>query len=790
MSRHTIRRQTLLIALLPMLLAVILLDTYFLYARFNAMESSMVERAELLAKQIGAAGEYALFSGNIAQVQNDVDAAVKQKDVSIIAIQDMSGNYLAHAGEALSDAESKAAQSYNHFGMVADSSSDLWVRDAIITRTVELHDVEATEEPPRSTILGYVLIKMNKDRLSKAKWEVLAVSLFISLLLVALTLYFVLRVSQRIINPIKALNYVARSIGEGALDMRVSPAPDILELNELANGINEMAKQLQFDRAILEARTELLRSSQERLNEIINMMPVSLFIKDENSRILLMNSACEAQWGVLFANVEGSKGEKYFPAEQMKKFIADDQLVFQNRRMINFEETVWNAEIRENRTVHTFKKPIYDAGGKPVYMIGISIDISERKLAEVRLKQLNEKLETRIEEATRALRQKKEDAENANYDKTRFLASASHDLRQPMHALGLFVGELHTKLTTPEQQQIVAKVEESVDALSNLLDALLDISKLDAGVVTPNFSVFSMAGMLERIAHDYAPLAQRKNITLRVRPDNTLVNSDSILLERIIINLLSNAIRYTPSGGRILIACRTRGNQLRIEVRDNGIGIPEDAQKSIFREFIQLANKERDRSKGLGLGLAIVERIAKLLNHTIELNSRPGQGSTFAVNVVKVESPKVELSEQTSTAEKTPEQRFPGLFDDLKVLVIDDNQLVLNGTKGILESWGCIVAAVQSLGAVKALERSSQFDLVVCDYRLADGDGIEMAEWIKVNFATQPQFILISGDTSPDVLQRVKEQGIQLLHKPVRPAKLRSLIQFMIGQKNSQISTK
>ncbi|MFA6014743.1 MAG: ATP-binding protein [Gallionellaceae bacterium] len=784
MNRHTIRRQTLLIALLPMLLAVILLDTYFLYSRFNAMESSMVERAELLAKQIGAAGEYALFSGNIAQVQDDVDAAVKQKDVSIIAIQDASGNYLVYAGEALSDAESKAAQSYNHFGMVAESSSDLWVRDAIVTHTVELLDFEAAEEPPRSTILGYVLIKMNKSRLSKAKWEVLAVSLFISLLLVALTLYFVLRVSQNIVNPIKALNYVARSIGEGALDMRVSPAPDILELNELANGINEMAKQLQFDRNILEERTELLRTSQERLNEIINMMPVSLFIKDVDSRIILMNSACEAQWGVLFANIEGSKGEKYFPAEQMKKFINDDQLVFQNRRIINFEETVWNAEIRENRTVHTFKKPIYDAAGKPVYMIGISIDISERKLAEIRLKQLNEKLETRIEEATRALRQKKEDAENANYDKTRFLASASHDLRQPMHALGLFVGELHAKLTTPEQQHIVAKVEESVDALSNLLDALLDISKLDAGVVTPNFSVFSMAGMLERIAHDYAPLAQRKSITLRVRPDKTLVNSDPILLERIIINLLSNAIRYTPSGGRILIACRTRGNQLRIEVRDSGIGIPEDSQKSIFREFIQLANKERDRSKGLGLGLAIVERIVKLLNHSIELNSRPGQGSTFAVNVVKVESPKVEMSEQTVAAEKNIEQRLPSLFDDLKVLVIDDNQLVLNGTKGILESWGCVVCAVQSLGEVKALDRTSQFDLVVCDFRLADGDGIEIAEWIKVNFNTQPQFILISGDTSPDVLQRVKEQGIQLLHKPVRPAKLRSLIQFMIGQKN------
>jgi PAS domain S-box-containing protein len=781
--RSSIRQQTLLIALLPMLLAVILLDSYFLYTRFSSMEAGMIERAELLTKQVGSSSEYALFSGNTEQLQKDVLSALKQKDIAAVAIQDQFGKVVVYAGDALSDADSEVINAYPAFGLALDAVNYFWVKEPIVSLAIDLNDFDAINEKVAEKSLGHVLVKMSKMSMQREKWSVVGASLLISVLLLGLTVFIVLHVSRRIVDPIKELNHVARRIGEGDLDMQLTPAPVIRELDELAQGINAMAKQLQHDRSVLEGQTELLRASEERLNEIITTMPVSLFIKDAQNRITLMNSACEAQWGVLFANVVGTDGSRFFPPEQMAEFLAKDKEVFAGRKMVNMEESVWNSEIQENRTLQTFKKPVYGPKGEPRYLIGMSIDVSERKLAEIRLKLLNEQLEMRIEEATRALRLKKEDAENANYDKTRFLAAASHDLRQPMHALGLFVGELQSKLTTPEQRKIVDKVEESVDALSNLLDALLDISKLDAGVVTPNVSAFSIESLLERIAHDYRPLAERKGVSLRVIPNSSLVRSDPVLLERILINLISNAVRYTPVGGRVVLLCRYREGKLRIEVRDNGIGIPKDEQESIFREFVQLANKERDRSKGLGLGLAIVDRTARLLQHDIELRSEQNQGSVFAVTVPRIDALTQASAPKSLAKDEATEQRPPSEFDQLNVLVIDDDALVRKSTQGIIESWGSRVSMAASLHEVKEIHGKADFDLVICDYCLPDGDGVGMADWIKVNFKMQPLFILISGDTSPQVLQKVNERGIQLLHKPVRPAKLRSLIQFLLHQK-------
>lgn len=783
MIRRSIRQQILLIALLPMLLAVMLLDGYFLYSRFTAMENNLVERAELLVRQISSSSEYALFSGNAEQVQNDVTSALKQKDIAAVAVQDISGKMIAYGGETVDDVERNTVNAYAATGVVLDTADYFWVRGRITALTVDLNGTDGLEHDADPKLLGHVLIKMDKLNLKKSKWEVLWVSLLISAVLFGLTVFLVLRVSRRIINPISALNHVARSIGEGDLNMRLTPAPAIRELNELALGINEMAKQLQEDREALSEQTALLQANEERLNEVINTMPVALFIKDPQSRIMLMNSACEAQWGVLFANVQGTDASRYFPAEQVAAFLKKDKEVFWGRKLVDFEESVWNSEIRENRILHTFKKPIYDSMGLPQYLICISVDISERKLSETRLKQLNEELETRIEDATRELRLKKEDAENANYDKTRFLAAASHDLRQPMHALGLFVGELHSKLTTTEQRRIAGKIEESVGALSNLLDALLDISKLDAGVVTPNIVAFSISGLLDRIARDYQPLAEHKGLTLHVVPNEALIESDPILLERVLINLISNALRYTPIGGKVLVVCRNRGALLRIEVRDNGVGIPESEQQNIFKEFVQLANKERDRSKGLGLGLAIVDRIARLLHLDIALRSLPKRGSVFAVSVPRLAAPAAEEPLSVSSDMPSEDTRLANEFDSLNVLVIDDNPLVRKSTQGIIESWGCQVSMAASLKEVKQVHAKGDFDLVICDYRLPDGDGIQIADWVKDDFSHQPLFILISGDTSPEVLQMVNERGIQLLHKPVRPAKLRSLIQYLLSQK-------
>jgi len=401
------------------------------------------------------------------------------------------------------------------------------------------------------------------------------------------------------------------------------------------------------------------------------------------------------------------------------------------------------------------------------------------------LRQDRHTLQQRIYEATQELRRKKEEAEKANFDKSRFLAAASHDLRQPMHALGLFVGELHSRLDKPEQKKIASKVEESVEALSSLLDSLLDISKLDAGIVIPQIQGVDIESMMRRLVQDFDSVAQRKNITLRIRCLKGAVLSDPVLLERILLNLLSNAIRYTPPNGTVLLACRRRGDNFSIEVRDNGIGIPVDEQENVFREFVQLANSARDRSKGIGLGLAIVDRLAKLLNIPLTLRSAPNQGSTFSVSVPRVFGVDELLAEQ-GLPSITPMPRHDRL-ESLRVLVVDDDMLVRSSTAGILESWGCYVRVAKDLQEVKDKYSATVFDLVICDYRLPDGDGLMLADSIKDTCEVQPAFILISGDTAPEILQATNERGHHLLHKPVRPAKLRSLMLFLLKKRDGSI---
>jgi CheY-like chemotaxis protein/anti-sigma regulatory factor (Ser/Thr protein kinase) len=264
-----------------------------------------------------------------------------------------------------------------------------------------------------------------------------------------------------------------------------------------------------------------------------------------------------------------------------------------------------------------------------------------------------------------------------------------------------------------------------------------------------------------------------------------MVLSDPVLLERILLNLLSNAIRYTPPNGTVFLACRRCGDSLRIEIRDNGIGIPVDEQQNVFREFVQLANSARDRSKGLGLGLAIVDRLARLLHHTLSLRSGPNRGSTFAVTVPRVFGVEELLAEPGNV----PMSSMPksDRLENLRVLVVDDDMLVRTSTAGILESWGCHVSVGEGLEDVWNEYSESHFDLVICDYRLPDGNGLQLADRINKHCEVPPAFILISGDTSPEILQAVIERDHHLLHKPVRPAKLRSLMLFMLKKRDGTI---
>ena len=390
-----------------------------------------------------------------------------------------------------------------------------------------------------------------------------------------------------------------------------------------------------------------------------------------------------------------------------------------------------------------------------------------------RLEVGRDELERRIAQATQELREKKEEAESATLAKSRFLAAASHDLRQPTHALGLFVTRLGQLTHDAQAIDLLANMDRAVQAMRELLDALLDISRLEAGAVPVHLQAFALNDVFDQLKTELALVAAEKGLSLRVRPCNVWVLSDPVQIHRILLNLLSNALRYTRAGS-VLLACRGKGEDgsAWIEVWDSGIGIAPEHQEAIFKEFYQVDNPERERSKGLGLGLNIVQRTARLLGHPLQLCSRSGQGSRF-----RIELPLTAPGEMS-------DRRGPGRresFDELVglvVLVVEDDDLARSALVNLLTSWGATVAEAPGLAvALEQLQRGLQPALIISDYRLpGQENGIQAV--LRLRLAAQKEIpaCLISGDTDPDLMQAAKVAGLTLMHKPVRPAKLRSLI--------------
>ncbi|MGH7122924.1 MAG: ATP-binding response regulator, partial [Stellaceae bacterium] len=378
----------------------------------------------------------------------------------------------------------------------------------------------------------------------------------------------------------------------------------------------------------------------------------------------------------------------------------------------------------------------------------------------------HEDLEHKVEARTRELAL-------ANSAKSRFLAAASHDLRQPMHALGLFVAQLLAKPQTLEQRRLVDRIHASSQAMNALLDSLLDISRLDAGAVTPQAIDFPLDRLFARMRAEFEPLAQEKGLELRIASTNVWLRSDPVLLGRIVQNLVSNAVRHTPRGG-VLVGCRHCGAAVRVDVIDTGPGIPEEEREHVFREFYQLANPEHDRSKGLGLGLAIVERIARLLGHRLEIASRAGYGSRFSLTVLRGAS-------RSIAAPLEPIET--GIPRGALVALIDDDALAREAMRGLISSWGCEVVSATSV-AEAALDLAAYRcmpDLIVADYRLAGGGtGLQAIAQLRSAFAARIPACLVTGDTSSDVLGEIESAGFHALTKPVAPLRLRALVSQLL----------
>ncbi len=376
---------------------------------------------------------------------------------------------------------------------------------------------------------------------------------------------------------------------------------------------------------------------------------------------------------------------------------------------------------------------------------------------------LIEEKDALIEEAESA----RQDAVRANTAKSVFLAAASHDLRQPVHAQALFLEALSTTPLAVSQKELLANARLAASASSELLDALLDFSRLEAGVVVPAPLPFSIQDLFYRVENEVAPMADEKGLVFRCRETTLSTYSDPALVELIVRNLTSNAIKYTCSGG-VLLAARRRASSVILEVWDTGVGIAPHNQEAIFQEFHQLNNPERDRRKGLGLGLAIAKGIAVRLGHALTVRSQVGRGSVF-----RLEIPLYQGQLEPNTARIIIETSLSGK----KALVLDDDELALHGMGSLLQSWGMVCELAQSLGqALQAVVRQHP-DIIVSDFRLAEArDGGMAIAQLRAALNQAIPALLITGDTSPERLREAEATGIPLLHKPAAPEELRRVI--------------
>jgi signal transduction histidine kinase len=398
-------------------------------------------------------------------------------------------------------------------------------------------------------------------------------------------------------------------------------------------------------------------------------------------------------------------------------------------------------------------------------------DRQSRAVAQqIRLRCENEQLVEELQKQNAVAEGARVRAEEASRSKSRFFAAANHDLRQPLHSLGLFATALRNGSIDEAGRKLIDQILLCTESLEQLFDNLLDISRLDAGQVQVKRETVRVNTVLDRLRSTFATPAEDKGLRLRIRRSRMVLDTDPTLLFRVLSNFVSNAIRYTDKGG-VLVACRRRGNILRIEVWDTGVGIQPEQHERVFEEFYQLNNPERDRARGLGLGLATVKRISSLLEHPLRLRSVPGKGSRFTIEVPVADATRVQ------SISATIEQKVPNLLRNKRILVIDDEASVRMGMQSLLDSWGCkCVAVTDAKEALQALNGSAP-DFIIADLRLrGEETGIDAIRTLRSQLGDAIPAVLISGDTATEQLRKVSAAGLTMMHKPLKAVRLRALL--------------
>ncbi len=526
-----------------------------------------------------------------------------------------------------------------------------------------------------------------------------------------------------------------------------------------------------------------LAASEQRIRLITDAVPALIAYVNKGLIFEFTNRAYERWYGWERQAIVGRRLREVLTPAQLTKLEPYIRRALKGE-VVRFEIDDPAADGTERFVVKSYV-PHFDSQGQPQGFYVLVQDITERRRTAEELRSAYQHLEQRVEERTAELRavnsellQAKKEAEQANVSKTKFLAAASHDLLQPMNAARLFAASLLEHPLTDKTRQLVNALSYSLEDMESLLAALVDISKLDAGVVKPDSVSFSANDLLNNLANEYDTLAQQKGLSFRFVPCSSVIHSDSQLLARILRNFLSNAVRYCQQGG-ILLGCRRTAAGLSIQVWDSGIGIAKDKLREIFEEFNRLHSDSLSADKGLGLGLAIVDKMAGVLNHSVGVDSEPGRGSCFRV---LVPYGSVVPCAARDAADLLP----PGTeaFGGSRILVLDNDASICQAMDTLLSGWGCDVITALSVDAVKAQAGAllRGVDLMIVDYHLDNGvTGLDAIGQLQQQQRLEAPVLMITADYSKELKQRVRSLGYGLLNKPVRPAKLKAVMHHLLG---------
>jgi PAS domain S-box-containing protein len=538
-----------------------------------------------------------------------------------------------------------------------------------------------------------------------------------------------------------------------------------LDVEEVAELLDETSQELRFSR-------QLLAATMENVTQGISVVDADMNLVAWNHRYLeLFEYPSDLVYvgrpvaDLIRWNAERGEFGSGHPEQHVSKRLA---------HMRAGTAYTYQRERKNGQVFSISGQPMAGGGFVSTYT-----DITDFKRTEQALREAKQELEARVEQRTRELsdaleaqRTAKQQAEAANIGKTRFVAAASHDLLQPLNAARLFVSALEARAAVhPEIGELASRIDGSMRAAEELLRDLLDVAQLDIGVMRPDITTFTIAELLDDLRRQYAPLAHSRRLRLKVVSCGETVRSDRVLLRRILQNYLSNGLRYCERGG-VLIGCRRRGAELEICVYDTGPGIASHERENLYVEFTRLEQGSPWGEKGLGLGLSICDRLARLLNHELTLSSQPGRGSVFGVRVPRIAQARRPERRRTITAPPDP----AGLRA-FRVLVVDNDLTILDAMQALLEQWGVRVFKAHRSSEALRLIVSETIDAVLADYHLGDGsNGLELVQRITEVRGPGLATALITADHAAELTRAARRAGVPLLHKPVRPAALRALL--------------